>query len=153
MELQEKLVDCKRCKSNACSEVTGEDYKMYLCMTCGFTTSLGSTNDHRTEIEVGLPEIYKALRFEDEDGLNWYPTSVNLIRTNGMVYIDGTSIKDWKWAAVPSRKIKLKEKLKYPEGVTHTLDMPKKKLFEQDEFMDSLDYIKYFDLVKNENPS
>ncbi len=153
MELQEKLVDCKRCKSNACSEVIGENYKMWLCMTCGFTSSPGSTKAHKAEIESTLPEIYKALVFEDEDGLNWYPTSVNLIRTNGMVYVDGTSTEDWKWAAVPSRKLKLKEKLKYPENVTHTLDMPKKKLFEQNEFMDAMDWIHYFDLVKNENPS
>lgn len=154
--MKEILVDCRKCGSNACAEITNSEneasYKAWICMTCGFTSSPGTDDSNKELIESGLPEIYKDLRFKDSIGLYWYPTSINLPK-NGMVFVDGTSTKDWKWSAVPARKLKLKEKIKYPEYITHIPDMKKKKLFEQLEFMDALGSIGYFDLVKNENPS
>jgi hypothetical protein len=153
--MKEQLIICNHCGSDACSEITNEedkgepDYKVWICMTCGFTSSPGCIDANRAIIEEVLPELYKDLRFKDENNLYWYPTSINLPQ-NGMVFAEGTSTEDWSWSAVPVRKLKLKEKLKFPRGITHVPDMKKKKSFGQNEFMDGLDFIGYFDMIKKQ---
>jgi hypothetical protein len=80
-------------------------------------------------MEGTLPELYKALRFKDADGKYWYPNSV-MLEDKSMVFAEGSSVENWKWSAVQSKEDKA--------------DMSTKKEYEQNEFMDALEYIGYF---------
>jgi hypothetical protein len=80
-------------------------------------------------MEGTLPELYKALRFKDTDGKYWYPNSV-MLEDKSMVFAEGSSTENWKWSAVQSKEDKA--------------DMSTRKEYEQNEFMDALEYIGYF---------
>jgi hypothetical protein len=140
--MTEKLTECRRCGSNACSELTNDEITIWLCMGCGFTTNtfMGSTNMEK--IEETIPNLYKDLKFTDDMGLNWYPNSVTL-DDKSMVFADGTSVDDWKWAAVKSIEITDEEKEKFPNS-THRADMNTIQYFEEKDFMDALEYVGYF---------
>lgn len=71
----------------------------------------------------------------------------------GMVFVDGTTKEDWKWAAVNSipltkedRKQEVNGKPKYPKGVNTKADMANIKHFEQTDFMDALEVIGFYTL-------
>jgi hypothetical protein len=76
-----------------------------------------------------MPELYKALRFVDINGYHWYPNSV-MLEDKSMIFADGKSADDWKWAAV--------------KGKDKKADMSTKQDFDQNNFMDALEYIGYF---------
>jgi hypothetical protein len=127
--MTEKLIDCTRCKSNACSEISNGKVTIWICMGCGFTSNNTITDSNASEMEETLPELYKALKFKDESGKYWYPNSV-VLENKAMVFAEGRSVEDWKWSAVQSKDDKV--------------DMTTKKEFEEREFMDALEYIGYF---------
>ena len=127
--MTEKLIDCPRCESNACSEMSNDKITIWLCMGCGFTSNTTITKDNVEQMEGTLPELYKALRFKDKDKKYWYPNSV-MLDDKSMVFAEGTSVNDWKWSAVQSKDGKA--------------DMTTKKEFAEREFMDALEYIGYF---------
>ena len=127
--MTEKLIDCTRCGSNACSEISNGKVTIWICMGCGFTSNNTVTETNLEQMEVTLPELYKALKFKDTDGKYWYPNSV-MLDDKSMVFAEGTSINDWKWSAVQSKDDKA--------------DMTTKKEFAEREFMDALEYIGYF---------
>jgi len=127
--MTEKLIDCSRCGSNACSEISNDKVTIWICMGCGFTSNNTITENNKEQMEVTLPELYKALRFKDTDGKYWYPNSV-MLDDKSMVFAEGTSINDWKWSAVQSKDGKA--------------DMTTKQEFVEREFMDALEYIGYF---------
>ena len=74
-----------------------------------------------------------ALKFKDEKGLYWYPNSV-MLEDRSMVFADGRSVDDWKWAGVQSKESKA--------------DMTTVKYFDEKEFMEALDYIGFFEKKK-----
>ena len=82
----------------------------------------------------------------DKDGLIWMPTTINNPQ-NGMVFYNGTSVENAKWAAVKAVKVEETEKEKYPikgkpgEFYEWRMDMTTMKAFEMKEFMDALEYI------------
>ena len=127
--MTEKLIDCTRCGSNACSEMSNGKVTIWICMGCGFTSNNTVTESNIEQMEVTLPELYKALKYKDKNGKYWYPNSV-MLDDKSMVFAEGTSIKDWKWSAVQSKDGKA--------------DMTTKKEFAEREFMDALEYIGYF---------
>ena len=61
---KDKLVDCKRCGSNACYEdEIKDDIKTWWCYGCGFMTNTLMKEGHEfleRQVEV-LPELYKDL--------------------------------------------------------------------------------------------
>jgi hypothetical protein len=140
--MTEKLIDCPRCGSNACSEISDEQIKIWLCMGCGFTSNIFMDYTHIEKIEEVMPNLYKDLKFIDDMGFAWYPNSVTL-DDKSMVFADGTGVDDWKWAAVKSIEITEEEKEKFPNS-THRADMSTIKHFNEKDFMDALDYIGYF---------
>jgi hypothetical protein len=93
-----------------------------------------------------LPELYKDLFYKDEKGKIWMPSSVN-IPTQGMIFANGSSIKDWKWAAVKAIPVTEKEKTKYPipgkknEYYEWRMDMTTLQMFPERGFMEALSYI------------
>jgi hypothetical protein len=97
------------------------------------------------QLEV-LPELYKDVIHTDENGLKWMPTTISL-PTQGMVFYNGTTKENARWAAVLAIEIKEEEKEKYPikgkpgEYHTHRMDMTSMKEFEMRGFMDALTFI------------
>ena len=143
---KDNLIVCNRCGSDACYETDlGADYKISMCYGCGFTTNTLMHKDSKfleEQLEV-LPEIYKDLVTEDSTGQYWMPSTINNPE-QGMIFIDGTSTKDWKWAACPAIEIPEEEKDRFPEGSTHKMDMQNVKRFDERDFIEALDYIGVF---------
>ena len=112
----DKLDICPRCGSDACyvTEVN-QDIKNYFCYGCGFqSNSLMREGELIMEEQMEIiPELYKDLRHEDETGQIWFPSTINL-PDRGMVFANGSSDKNWKWAAVKSIEVNEEEKEKYP---------------------------------------
>ena len=119
--------------SNACYEQTfennGESVTTWLCFGSGFTTSTLMTKNSPT-VENAIktsPELYKDLMFEDKNGRVWLPATITLPE-KGMVFIDGTSKDNWKWAGVKAIPISKQDK-KVDENQTHKMDMKNLKHF------------------------
>ena len=104
---QDKLVDCKCCKSNACyeSEFTTKEgnVKTWLCMTCGMTTNSTMTEDNeliKESFEL-TAEIIKD-NIQIHNNLIWLLTVITM-PDKGMVFpepLKGEN-KDWKWKTRP----------------------------------------------------
>jgi hypothetical protein len=131
--MKESLTTCLKCGGNACSEITDGRIVIWICMGCGFTSNNTITDKNIEEMEATLPELYKALRYKDADDKYWYPNSV-MLEDKSMVFAEGASVEEWKWSAVQAKEGKA--------------DMSTKKEYEQNEFMDALEYIGYFANVK-----
>ena len=127
--MEESLITCPRCGSNACSEVSNENLTVWNCFGCGFTTNSTMTEGNIEQAEIVMPELFKDIRFKDSEGKYWYPIVVTL-EDKSMVFAEGTSIEDWKWSAVQSKDGKA--------------DMTTKQEFIERDFMEALDYIGYF---------
>ena len=94
---------------------------------------------------------------EAEDGKIWMPTTIN-IPSQGMIFANGNSIENWKWAAVKAVPVTEEEKTKYPipgkkdEYYTWRMDMGTMKQFNEKDFIEALDYIGVFKAdLKDEN--
>jgi len=146
--MEEKMIDCPHCGGNACyqQEVTKEVTTQF-CFGCGFTTSTLMVEGSKVVSDCleTSPELYKDLMFVDENKQVWFPSTITLPE-KGMVFLDGTSKENWKWAAVTATKILEEEKSKFPKEQTHKMNMKEIKHFEQRDFMDSLDVIGFFDI-------
>ena len=101
----EKLVECNRCKGDACyeqqiSQQDGTNITTWLCMGCGFTSSTLMVEDSKVVADLleTSPELYKDLLFKDSNGFIWSPSTITL-PGKGMVFVDGTSKDNWEWAA------------------------------------------------------
>lgn len=144
----EKLITCKRCGSNACYEQqVDENVKTWLCMGCGFTTStlmVEGSDPIKTILETS-PELYKDLMHTDDEGHIWVPSTITL-PNRGMVFLDGTSAKDWQWAAVKAIPLQEGDK-KLNESQTHKMDMKNVQHFQEKDFMDALEAIGFFELL------
>lgn len=138
--------------SNACYESTfeqdGKEITTWLCFGSGFTTSTLMTkgSDVVASALETSPELYKDLMHEDKDGKVWIPATITL-PGKGMVFIDGSSKKDWKWAAVKSVEL-TKEEIdsgRYPKGQLQKMDMANSTNFSQNNFMDALEVIGFYE--------
>lgn len=148
--MTDNLNICPCGKSDACYAIENSPtIKTYSCFGCGYTTnSLMKEGEEFYEQQLeALPELYKDVMFKDESGLNWFPTTISL-PTQGMVFYNGTTKENAKWAAVLAVKVKEDEKEKYPikgkpgEYHSYRMDMTNMKEFETREFIDALTYIK-----------
>ncbi len=142
----ENLTDCKRCGSNACLiQELEETVTGYLCFGCGFTTSTVVLENSELDQHIynKSPELYKDLRFIDKDGMVWYPAGITL-DNQGVVFLDGTSIQDYKWTGALMSPLTEEERHKFPKETTHKVDFGKAKHFDRNDFMEALDYIGFF---------
>jgi len=145
----DNLTICNHCGSDACYVVENSPtVKTYSCFGCGFTTnSLMKEGEefYTQQIEV-LPELYKDVMFKDKEGMNWMPTTIN-IPDQGMVFYNGTTKENAKWAAVKAVKVLEEEKEKYPkknkpgEFYEYRMDMSTIQSFEMKDFMEALSFI------------
>ena len=148
----DNLTVCPHCGGNACYEnkIT-EEITTKHCFGCGFCTNSLMKNGEEffEQQKTVLPELYKDLLFEDEEGLTWMPASINK-PMKGMVFIDGTTKDNWGWCGVKATKVteEEKDKFKIPnkegEYYSHKMDMTTKKNFGKDH-MEALDYVGFFD--------
>lgn len=139
----DNLIDCSRCGSNACySQEVNQDITISLCYGCGFQSNSIMTVDSdmfNEQLET-LPELYKILMDEEEDGKVWMPSFHN-VEGKGMVFANGSGREDWAWAAVQHTKVPHQEVEKY-KGAAYKADMSTLKLFAERDFMDALSYAK-----------
>ena len=150
---QDKLTICPRCGSDACyTQEVNDKIKSYYCYGCGFqTNSLMMKNERYFEEQMELlPNLYKELMGEDEEGKIWMPSMVNLPKT-GMVFANGRNASEWKWAAVKAVEVTEEEKSKYPipgkkdEYYEYRMAMETLEEFEENNYMDALEYIGVFE--------
>lgn len=149
INIKENIVRCLHCGNTTCYETIIETFKNYSCISCGFTTNNQLTKSNPesiNEYKSLLPELYKDLEFIDIEGKSWFPSVINL-PTKGMIFCNGTSTKDWKWAGVKAIPVLDEEKEKYPipnkkgEYYSHRMDMSTLKHFERNEFVDACIFI------------
>jgi len=145
----DNLINCLKCSSDACYvEEINQDIKTYMCYGCGFiSNSLMKEGETFLEEQVSiLPELYKDLLFTDNEGKVWMPSTIN-VPNKGMVFANGNSIRNWKWAAVKSVPVTQEEQSKYPipgkpgQFYKNRMDMSTMKEFGERDFMDALTYI------------
>ena len=144
----DNLINCSRCGSDACYvDEVNQDIKTYFCYGCGYqTNSLMKEGEtfYENQITV-LPELYKDLMFKDEEKI-WFPSMIN-IPSKGMIFANGPSAQNWKWAAVKAIVVSEEEKTKYPipgkkdQYYEFRMDMATMKSFLEKDFMDALSYI------------
>jgi hypothetical protein len=142
----DNLTICNRCGSDACYvQEVNEQVKLHFCYGCGFQANSVMTRDSeflKEQMET-LPELYKELMGEDENGTIWMPSVVNL-PDKGMVFADGTSSQNWRWAAVKAIPMPEEEKAKFKEKgkeYDYKMDMTTLTHFPERDFMDALSYI------------
>ena len=139
--------------SDACYETSfeqeGKTITTWLCFGSGFTTSTimiegSSTVNNLLET---APSLYKDLLHTDKDKRVWAPATITLPE-KGMVFLDGSSKDQWKWASVRSIPITAEERTKknFPKDQTHKMDMANIKHYEQNDFMTALENIDFYKL-------
>ena len=145
----DQLTICPRCESDACyKQEINEKIQNYFCYGCGFqSNTLMREGEKIMEEQITiLPELYKDLIFEDKNGQCWFPSTINLPK-QGMVFANGSTSQNWKWAAVKAVEVTEDEKEKYPiphkkgEYYEHRMDMGTMKTFKERDFMEALSYI------------
>jgi len=124
---------CPRCGGNACQEISNDKLTVWSCFGCGFTSNSTLIEDKLVVTEEVMPQLYIDLKFKDDKGYHWYPSTV-ILEDKSMVFADGKSVDDWKWAGVQSKDSKA--------------DMTTVKHFEEKDFMEALDYIGFFEKQK-----
>ena len=142
----DNLTTCNRCGSDACYiQEVNEQVKLHFCYGCGFQANSVMTRDSeflQQQMET-LPELYKELMGEDENGLIWMPSVVN-IPDKGMVFADGTNSQNWRWAAVKATLMSEEEKTKFKEKgkeYDYKMDMTTLTHFSERDFIEALSYI------------
>ena len=142
----DNLITCTRCGSDACYvDEVNQDIKTYFCYGCGFQTNSLMKEDevfYKEQIET-LPELYKDLIYVDGEGKNWMPSTIN-IHDKGMVFVNGKTTENWRWAAVKAMEIPKEEREEFSEineDATHKIDMSTLKEFDERDFMEALSYI------------
>jgi hypothetical protein len=117
--MNDKLVTCAKCGSDACYEHEIEKIIVWSCMGCGFTTNELMLEESQLvkESEEVMPELYKDIKFIDDKKQIWYPTVIST-PLKGTVFVNGTTVENWGWAGIKSVETTDEEKLKMKGLVT-----------------------------------
>lgn len=142
----DKLELCPKCGCDGCYVTPiNETLFNYFCWGCGF-----QTNDLMKEgefdfdkFEEVLPELYKDVKYTDEQGRVWYPGTMN-IEDKGTVFLNGKSADSVEWAAIKVVPLTEEEKQqpKYKD-LKYKSDAKSLKTFGND-FIEACDYIGLF---------
>jgi hypothetical protein len=148
----DNMIICDRCGSDACYvQEVNDEIKIHQCYGCGFMTNSLLKQDSQffeEQMEL-LPNLYKELLGEDDDGKIWMPSTIN-IPDKGMIFANGTDINNWKWGAVKATPVPEEDKEKYPipnkkgEYYKHKMDMETLQDFDEKDYIEALDYIGIF---------
>lgn len=132
----DNLTICDRCSSDACyvTEVNHE-VKNYHCFGCGFQTNTICKVDSdflNEQMEV-MPNLYKELMGEDEEGKVWFPSYITTDK--GIIFAKGANSSDWKWAAVLLKEVDGKSKM----------DMETIVEYDEKDYMEALEVVGVFE--------
>jgi len=139
--MEDRLVVCNRCGSDACYEHKQQGILVWSCMGCGFTSNelMIEGSQLVQETEEVLPELYKDIKFIDDKKQIWYPTVIN-IQDKGTVFVNGTDKNNWGWSGIKAIETTDEEKQKL-KGATHKSDPKTLKTFTKDQFDEACHYI------------
>jgi hypothetical protein len=140
------MIICPKCGCDGCYKTPiNETKNNYFCWGCGFQTNdlMKEGEFDFTAFEETLPELYKDVKYVDQENRVWYPISVNL-PDRGTVFLNGTSKEDIKWSAIKVVELTEEEK-KEPKykGLTFKSDAKSLQNFGED-FIEACDYIGLF---------
>jgi len=146
----DKIINCPKSGGDLCYEtqVTPE-ITNWMSLSCGYWTNSLMTegSEFYTQQMEMLPELYKALAWEDKStGLTWLPQTINEPK-QGMIFANGNEASNWKWAAVKAVPVTEEEKYKYPipkqpgKFYEYRMDMTTLQHFDERDFIEALDYI------------
>ena len=150
--METNLIECPCCGSDACSKTISGDNEVYLCWTCGMTTTseLVDGSEFESENYSNTTELIKDLK-QVHNNLAWYPKVINL-QENGMVFPEWNKrVKDWYWTAVKAIPIAEEEKEQYPdpsnpgEYYKFRMDIKNMKRYDKMCFMDAAEQIGMFE--------
>ena len=142
--MQDQLTNCRKCGSPLCYERHSKGTISWDCLQCGFTTNtlLLENTEGVLTYESLLPNLFRDIKFVDKDGFVWFPTTVTKEGV-GIVFPDGTSKDDWKWAFAPHVEVSEEEKQRFkrPDGSYHKYktDMKKVLHFDKEYFSQALE--------------
>lgn len=145
--MTDKMSICPKCGCDGCYvSPINETKNNYFCWGCGF-----QTNDLMVEgefdfaqYEETMPELYKDIKYVDEQKRVWYPISINL-PDKGTVFISGKSKEEVQWSAIKVVPLTEEEK-KQPKykNLKYKSDAKSLKHF-GDDFIEACDYMGMFD--------
>ena len=149
----DKIIKCPKSGGHLCyvNKING-DVTVYNSLSCGFMTNSLMIKDHQfyKEQMEALPELYKDLAWTDpKTNLVWIPTGVN-IEGVGMIFAEGTSVDNWKWAAVPFIPVENEEE-KEAYKSNFKPDNDNKLYFEEGRYISALMYLKIIPTPNNDD--
>jgi len=142
--MQDQLTKCRRCGSPLCYERHHDGIISWDCLQCGFNTNtlLLENTEAILAYESMLPSLFKDIKYTDSEGFVWYPVTITKEGV-GIIFPDGTSRHDWKWAFAPHVPVEEheKERFKKSEGGYHKFktDMKHVLHFDQEYFSQALE--------------
>jgi hypothetical protein len=144
--MEDKLVICSICGSDACYEYKQQGIIVWGCLGCGFTSNELMINGGELvkETEEVMPELYKDIKVVDDNNRVWYPTVIN-IEDKGTVFANGTTKENWGWAGIKVTETTDEEKEKL-KGVKYKSDPKTLKTFGKDAFDEACNYIGLFEI-------
>jgi hypothetical protein len=144
---KDEMIMCPKCGCDACYKTQINEVKSsYFCWGCGY-----QTNDLMKEGEfdfVGyeeiLPELYKDVKYQDEEGRVWYPITINL-EDKGTVFLNGKSADTIEWSGIKVVELTEEEKTQPKfKDKKYKSDAKSLKSFGND-FIEACDYVGVFD--------
>ena len=150
--MTDNLITCPKCGvQESCYVIPiNEFHNSYVCFNCGFQTSdlMRQGEFDFDEYEKELPELYKDIKYVDEEGRVWYPHIIN-VEGKGTVFANGSSKDDWQWSAIKSVPLTEEEKQEAKfKGKTYKSDSKTLENFGKDYF-EACNYIGFFDIQLN----
>ena len=142
----DEMIICPKCGCDGCYKTPINETKFnYFCWGCGFQTNdLIKEGEFDIEAyEETLPELYKDVKYIDEEKRIWYPISIN-IQDKGTVFLNGKTSENTFWSAIKVVSLSEEEKQqpKY-KGLEYKSDAKSLKEFGND-FIEACDYIGLF---------
>ena len=143
---KDEMIICPKCGCDGCYKTPINETKSnYFCWGCGFQTNdlMKEGEFDFTAFEETMPELYKDVKYTDQESRVWYPISINL-PDRGTVFLNGTSAEDIKWSAIKVIELTEEEK-KEPKykGLTYKSDAKSLQNFGED-FIEACDYVGLF---------
>jgi hypothetical protein len=143
---KDQMIICPKCGCDGCYKTPiNETKNNYFCWGCGFQTNdlMKEGEFDFTAFEETMPELYKDVKYIDQESRVWYPISINL-PDKGTVFLNGTSKEDIKWSAIKVIELTEEEK-KEPKykGLTFKSDAKSLQNFGED-FIEACDYVGLF---------
>ena len=144
---KDEMVLCPKCGCDGCYKTPiNETLSNYFCWGCGYQTNdLMKEGEFDFEkFEEVLPELYKDVRYTDDENRVWYPAVIN-IEDKGTVFLNGKSVDEVQWAGIKAIKLtdEEKEQPKF-KGKEYKSDAKSLKEFGND-FIEACDYIGVFE--------